>query len=204
MASKSARKQQHTDIDNLITCAICFDYFVDPRLLPCSHTYCLRCIHQIALANHGQFKCPMRDETSIERDAIDSLPINRAVRDMVEILPHVVNATGQNRQSSVPRCDECQSAEAKLWCIDCGIGYCTTCGTTFHKRGLAHHRLVPIGEKPIEIKRCEQHRDEKLTYWCNCEKLICMDCQLPKQHKDHTAVPISEVTVDITEKVSIQ
>ncbi|CAF1164084.1 unnamed protein product [Adineta steineri] len=204
MASKTAGKQQPKDVDSLITCAICLDYFVDPRLLPCSHTYCRGCIHQIALANHGEFKCPMRDGTNIKRDHIDSLPINRAVRDMVEVLPHVMDVNEQNREPSLPECDDCQLTEANFWCIDCAISYCTTCSTTIHKRARTHHRRVPIAEKPIELKRCEQHRDEKLKYWCSCEKLICMDCQLSKQHKDHTAVPISEVILDITEKLKTE
>ncbi|CAF0861618.1 unnamed protein product [Adineta steineri] len=204
MASKSAGKQQQKDVDSLITCAICLDYFVDPRILPCSHTYCLECIRNIALANLGQFECPMRDGTNIERDRIDSLPINRAVRDMVEVLSHAVDGTGQTRQSFLPQCDECQSTEADFWCIDCAISCCTTCSIAIHKRALAQHRRVPISEKPIEIKRCSQHHDEKLKYWCSCEKLICMDCQLSKQHKDHVAVPISEVIPGITEQLKTE
>ncbi|CAF0934937.1 unnamed protein product [Adineta steineri] len=99
MASKSASNQQHKDIDRLISCAICLDYFVDPRLLPCSHTYCLGCIRKIACANSGQFECPMRDGTNIKTNHIDSLPMNRAVRDMVEVLSQMVDVTDQNRQS---------------------------------------------------------------------------------------------------------
>ncbi|CAF1139485.1 unnamed protein product [Adineta steineri] len=109
-----------------------------------------------------------------------------------------------SKSAALPQCDECQLAEAKLWCIDCATGYCTTCCTSIHKRALAHHRQVPIGEKPIEIKRCEQHRDKKLEYWCSCENLICMDCQLSKQHKDHTAIPISEVILHISAKLKTE
>ncbi|CAF0725475.1 unnamed protein product [Adineta steineri] len=97
------------------------------------------------------------------------------------------------------QCDECLSAEVNFRCIDCKVSYCATCCATFHKRALAHHQRVPIGEKPIELNRCEQHRDAKLKYWCNCEKLICMDCRLSEQHKDHIAVPISELKAGFKE-----
>jgi hypothetical protein len=99
MASESTRKQEKQQVGHLITCVICLDYFDDPRILPCSHTYCLQCIHKIASSNHDQFECPLRDGTIIEKDHIDSLPINRAVRDMVDVLPNVVGANDHTEKT---------------------------------------------------------------------------------------------------------
>jgi hypothetical protein len=73
-------------VQNLISCAICLEHFNDPRLLPCSHTYCLQCIRQMASVNNGLFECPLRDGTRIDQKCIDSLPLNRIVRDIVELL----------------------------------------------------------------------------------------------------------------------
>jgi len=97
MAANLSCKQQAQKVDDLISCAICLDHFDDPRILPCSHTFCLRCIHQTASSNQGQFVCPMRDGTRIGRDCIDSLPVNRHVREMVEILPIVMDKNDRNR-----------------------------------------------------------------------------------------------------------
>ncbi len=99
MASESTRKQEKQQVDHLITCAICLEYFHDPRILPCSHTYCLRCIHKMASSNHGQFECPLRDGTIIKKDHIDSLPINRAVRDMVDVLPNMLDTNDAIRKT---------------------------------------------------------------------------------------------------------
>ena len=81
MASESA-----VPVQNLISCAICLDHFDDPRLLPCSHTYCLKCIQAVASASKGRFECPLRDGTIIDQSHINSLPLNRTVRDIVELL----------------------------------------------------------------------------------------------------------------------
>jgi hypothetical protein len=89
MASKSSHEQQKQQLDNVVTCPICLDYFVDPRVLSCSHTYCLQCIHKTAASNCDQFECPMRDGNKIGQNDINSLPVNRAVRDMIDILKHV-------------------------------------------------------------------------------------------------------------------
>ena len=81
MASRST-----VPVQNLISCAICLEHFDDPRCLPCSHTYCLQCIQKIASSNKGQFECPLRDGTIIDQSCINSLPLNRVVRDIVELL----------------------------------------------------------------------------------------------------------------------
>jgi hypothetical protein len=71
--------------EDLITCSICQEIFVDPRLLQCSHTYCYKCMEKIASANKDQFECPFRDGFTISKEEISSLPLNRTVRDMVEL-----------------------------------------------------------------------------------------------------------------------
>ncbi|CAF1361319.1 unnamed protein product [Rotaria magnacalcarata] len=205
MATKSSNAHKKQQVDDLITCSLCLNYFADPRMLPCSHTYCLQCIRQIAASNGGQFECPMRDGTRLETNHIDSLPINRAVRDMVDILPVVVDASDQNREATVPHCDECHLDAADLWCSDCDADYCRKCCDNLHKgRILSQHRRVPIEEKAAESKRCGFHHDEKIRFLCSCEALICRDCQHSKEHKGHTPALIDEVVLDITEKLTTE
>ena len=63
---------------------------------------------------------------------------------------------------------------------------------------------MSVKQKPAELKRCTKHRDEKLKYWCSCEILICPDCQLSREHRDHTAVPFDEVVADVIKEVCRQ
>ncbi len=72
-------------VEDLITCVICHDLFDDPHLLPCSHTYCYKCIDKIASVNKDQFECPLRDGCKILKKDIGSLPLNRGIRDLVEL-----------------------------------------------------------------------------------------------------------------------
>ena len=73
-------------IESVITCPICLDHFKDPRLLPCTHTFCLQCIKNIALKNNDQFECPLRDGAKVNKNEIDRLPLNRTVREVVALL----------------------------------------------------------------------------------------------------------------------
>ena len=41
--------------------------FDDLCLLSCTHTYCYKCIEQIACTNKNQFECPLRDGCRIGR-----------------------------------------------------------------------------------------------------------------------------------------
>jgi hypothetical protein len=74
------------EVENLITCGLCSELYVDPRLLPCSHIYCARCIHQKgSINNNNHFQCPLCNQTKITINDIDSLPPCRIVHDIVEL-----------------------------------------------------------------------------------------------------------------------
>ena len=73
-------------LEEIIKCAICHDNLTDPRVLPCSHTFCLQCMKDVASHNNGQFVCPLRDGATIAGTRIDSLPINVVVRNLVELV----------------------------------------------------------------------------------------------------------------------
>lgn len=72
--------------DDSMTCKICHQYYDDPRLLPCSHTYCFQCIRTKASAISGDFACPMNDGTKIQRNQINSLKKNDSMREVIESL----------------------------------------------------------------------------------------------------------------------
>jgi tripartite motif-containing protein 56 len=98
-------------LQELVTCAICLDHYQDPRLLPCSHTFCLNCIRQ--LVKSGQFDCPLRDNTIINQNDINTLPINRTAKDMVEFLLSLDVSTGRKISQL---CDNCNENQAVHWC----------------------------------------------------------------------------------------
>lgn len=87
MTSNDANEELKQQIEDNIRCPLCLDNFDDPRILPCSHTFCLKCLKQLAASNHGKFKCPLRDSANeIAANKIDALPINRIVRGIVDLV----------------------------------------------------------------------------------------------------------------------
>ncbi|UJR22396.1 hypothetical protein I4U23_025457 [Adineta vaga] len=168
----------HDTIEDLITCIICHEIYDDPRLLPCSHTYCRKCLEQIALANDDRFECPHHDGFNLSKNEIETLPINRIVSDMVKIYGGI--------QTPI-QCSNCHLVVSKYRCDKCdNETFCSECYQAVHTpHVMQKHQQIPVHEKPTEINFCSLHRDEKVKYWCTiCSQLLCTDCIL-LEHKDH-------------------
>uniref|UniRef100_A0ABI7YWJ2 Tripartite motif containing 13 n=2 Tax=Carnivora TaxID=33554 RepID=A0ABI7YWJ2_FELCA len=73
-----------------LTCPICCSLFDDPRVLPCSHNFCKKCLEGIlegtvrnSLWRSSPFKCPTcRKETSAT--GVNSLQVNYSLKGIVE------------------------------------------------------------------------------------------------------------------------
>lgn len=76
----------NTLVENVITCDVCFKHFDEPRMLPCSHTFCLLCIQQMTLQNNGRLECPKHDGITVEQNQINMLPMNQVLHDLVQAI----------------------------------------------------------------------------------------------------------------------
>ncbi|KAL8596885.1 hypothetical protein ACOMHN_065835 [Nucella lapillus] len=59
MATKESDVSLTSEKRETLTCAMCLDIFRDPKLLPCSHTFCQKCLEDL-ISQHpgGTFPCP--------------------------------------------------------------------------------------------------------------------------------------------------
>ena len=162
-----------------VTCTICSKLYQDPRVLPCSHTFCIQCIRKSV--ENGIFKCPREDDTTIDGNDITSLPTSQTVKDNLEFMLRVnlISEYGSNHE-----CKNCDENQAIFWCEKCAQYYCESCCNTIHSnRALQSHSVILSTERMSPI--CSEH-DDNFRYWCTqCKVLICRDCIL-FQHKDHS------------------
>ncbi len=89
MAETFRPKTENETLFEITRCAICHKCFVDPRLLPCGHTYCSGCLRTETSRTKGDFICPMMDGTTIQRRQIDSLPVNPVMAEEIKKLRNV-------------------------------------------------------------------------------------------------------------------
>ena len=181
-----------------MTCEVCSEYYTDPLMLPCLHSFCKKCIIK-AKEKEGSpdtsLKCPTCD-------TIVPLPDGK-VEDLTQNLwlaQQVREASIKNKMSNKEStsCEQCSDDTAVTFCCECWLFLCEFCKTA-HKRikSTSRHKLIKLGKEGEGVIQelpnathqpvyCPRHPREELLYYCNdCEKLACRNC-LPVKHKDHT------------------
>lgn len=108
-------------LGQLVTCSICLDWFRQPLMLPCQHTFCQICLSKIATQKSVQ--CPQcRMTTSLTSEGVTSLPVNIHLQSVIEVL--------QTDTSNKITCTSCQNKTDNSYkCGHCELQYCTECHT---------------------------------------------------------------------------
>ncbi|XP_076837227.1 tripartite motif-containing protein 59 isoform X2 [Brachyhypopomus gauderio] len=117
-----------------LTCSVCYSLFTDPRVLPCSHTFCRACLVQVLQVSANlsiwrplrlPLKCPnCRTMVELPQSGVDALPVNVCLRGIIEKyqregLPHVPSCPEHPRQPLNVYCVQ----DRQLIC-----GFCLTIG----------------------------------------------------------------------------
>ena len=70
----------------LITCPVCLDVFIEPRALPCLHTYCTRCLKGLlAQRGGGTLSCPeCRTRHAVQGGDVTAFQINFLTNSLID------------------------------------------------------------------------------------------------------------------------
>ena len=108
-----------------VTCAVCLDVYDDPRLLPCLHTFCKKCLTKTAtitsqLRAHTQLSCPTCRTQHELSSGVDNLLVSTQIKaDVDKFL---------SESSKVVTCGLCLStAQAVKYCHTCDQPLCQLC-----------------------------------------------------------------------------
>jgi len=203
------------ELDDMTECCICTEVFSDPRVLPCIHTFCLKC-----LLNYGKDRqpgdrmpCPLcRKEFTIPDDGLSGTQKNF----FMDKLLHVRKLSAGLEAQQIP-CDVCSSDEASagetvkpasMYCVQCQQYYCEQCSLYHRKmKSSSNHTQVGIGKgftgqiSQMSPAMCEQHKSEEIKVYCQkCRVAICMMCFV-KSHKTHDCSDIEEVSEKLSHLV---
>ncbi|RVE64928.1 hypothetical protein OJAV_G00130640 [Oryzias javanicus] len=117
-----------------LTCSVCYQLFSDPRVLPCSHTFCKPCLENLLQTsnNHSVWrplrppiKCPnCRSVVELPPAGVDALPSNVSLRAIIEKYQ-------RDEEPRPPSCQEHPRQPLNMYCIQdrqliCGL--CLTVG----------------------------------------------------------------------------
>ena len=203
-----AVKKGLQDLKDEITCPVCQEFFQDPKILPCFHYYCKRCVLQLA-AREQPFPCPeCRGDTLLPPTGADGFPtaffVNR-LKSLHDAMEKVQGATSSGNLV----CEQCQSADkAVAFCRHCAQYICDFCKDVHRKiKTFSGHTVVSIEELrrnaeenlPIvqpEPMKCKEHQKRLKIYCFTCSQLICRDCTVI-DHKDHQVQFVSKCAPNI-------
>ncbi|XP_065426457.1 zinc finger protein RFP-like [Chrysemys picta bellii] len=129
------------------SCPICQEYFKDPVIIDCGHSFCRVCISQCWEGSDTDVSCPQCGETAQQRN----LTPNRQLANVLEIVQQlslpVIEDAGWERVCGEHR------QPLKLFCEEDQTPICVMCDAS---RAHAAHTVVPIREAAQEYEETFQ------------------------------------------------
>lgn len=185
-------------------CGLCFDDYSDPKMLPCYHSYCSRCLNEYIdqTKDAGSFACPL---CKIRH----AVPVDGAQGFKPNIYINALQATKNMKNTICETCDDGKTL-AETYCLECEQNFCTRCGTIHLKMKMSKsHHLVSEnpgehGQKMTSRSYCGEHKQEIDIFCFKCRMPICESCR-DQAHEQHNTQNImefaNEVKKELTESV---
>jgi len=202
----SSHLEEHIDV--LTKCPICSADLVNPKSLPCLHTFCLQCIkdHCGKASPGDQVNCPVcRSSFVIPVGGVDQLPNNFFLKGLTDA------KNVANEQAKIVPCMGCSDHSeetassikpATMICTGCGQHLCTQCSKPHGRFPGGGHEVVEFGielQKEVMMSQgifCSQHPSNRLEIYCiECNVNLCVICCHGDKQKEHypQVRPITEV-----------
>ena len=136
-----------------ITCAVCQEYYTEPKLLPCNHYFCKECIVQLVLwAGAGKpFSCPKcRKEVILPKGSVEKLETAFFINSIQESITAMETAqsAAKGEDSLATKCPA-HKEPLIVYCFDCGSLICSHCVVKDHNG----HNLELIKEAAPDTRK---------------------------------------------------
>src|SRR6218665_447232 len=197
-------------------CPICMSVFIDPRMLPCIHTFCVECLNRTGEAQQkkpgDKMPCPLcRKEFTIPEDGMHGVQKNFFMENLLEC------KTALQMWSSTIICNKCdirnkgktgQIPKATRRCVECQENYCDCCAEIHQLVKVGKHQMVNVGsdlksetKRLVSMKSCTKHIHKPLDYYCSdCMKVVCVSCFV-ESHKVHDCKDVTTVDEEFRQAI---
>ncbi|XP_070563513.1 E3 ubiquitin-protein ligase TRIM56-like isoform X2 [Ptychodera flava] len=197
-----------SDIDEqILECTVCYKRLVKPKILPCVHTFCEKCLDTWVAKNGGKLMCPTcRSEFPLPETGVSGLGNNLFINDLLDIFSKVRSESPEKTLS----CELCER-DALYWCKECAQLFCDSCRSSHGKlRILRNHtfisteeygRVVADGKQAQLLPRfCNRHSQSQLEFFCDsCQVTVCIRCAVTSHKGDsHHLLSLEEATQQYT------
>ncbi|XP_061537533.1 tripartite motif-containing protein 3-like [Phycodurus eques] len=135
-----------------LVCSICLDRYHNPKVLPCLHTFCERCLQNYIPPQSLTLSCPVCRQTSIlPEKGVAALQNNFFITNLMEVLqrdpersrPEACNVLESASAATACQPLSCPNHEGKVmefYCESCETAMCLECTEGEHRE----HVTVPL------------------------------------------------------------
>ncbi|CAH1244173.1 TRIM3 [Branchiostoma lanceolatum] len=173
--------------DEFLTCPVCLSLYKDPKLLPCFHTFCRKCVEGLANKSGGRnFQCPLcRSDVKlpcpVRSGGVGKLSSNFYINKLLDFRKLKLSKMSQ------AQCQMCKSGtQAAAVCGDCTFLLCNNCVSAHRNTPvLQDHAIITLNDLENPTMRsqyarhiyCPRHPGQRTTFYCEpCATLVCRDC----------------------------
>ncbi|XP_041453640.1 E3 ubiquitin-protein ligase TRIM33-like [Lytechinus variegatus] len=182
-----------------LECPICHDLLCNPKLLPCAHSFCERCLkelHSFLQADSG-LTCPVcHQDANVPGNDVSNFPTNLIVKSLVEDFKRRSDAKAERIKGSgataIQTCTVCDGDDqdiATYYCQNCSEFLCEDClqHHNRYKRNACHETVKVRDIEAGVVKKkftCPEHPQELQQFVCTtCLVRICCRCR-EVEHKE--------------------
>ena len=206
MAGKDPIKALH-EVEKCLNCAVCLDLFTEPKSLPCLHSFCEKCLGNLALLPQGGgyvLSCPVcRSQVQLPEGGVSGFPNAFHLNDFLELRQLLVKLS----EAKCIMCERCKKHDSTGFCRKCGEFVCEKCTKAhlLYPENFPGHeivspkevissasQLIPVKQQPI--MECPTHKKPLDIYCESCAVLVCQHCTF-RHHKDHECDSITDDSV---------
>ncbi|KAJ8679580.1 hypothetical protein QAD02_015367 [Eretmocerus hayati] len=153
---------------NPLICGVCHDYYCEPCLLSCYHTFCARCLPRGPHID-AKLSCPICGQITQLKDGMQQPPSDLLMRQLVQF------ANCEN-----PPCANCDKRDktTMYFCITCGQALCTHCREHTHRAKMfSSHEVVHMSQCSKDTqRRCISHGEQLIMFSQTGKCMLCATC----------------------------
>ena len=202
-------------LGDAIKCFVCKNTYTDPRILPCFHTFCSKCVplKDPVTREEGIYHCS-KCEQDFKIPSPDGAPINCFINTLIELVN--IERSIIAKKSFCELCTDDQAASVKsplasFYCLECKQKICDDCCKRHKKSNFAKtHSCVDFKHvedldefyKRFATSFCASHRDKQIKLYCNdCNSAICSVCYKEK-HYQHNCQAVDKAADSCLERLN--
>lgn len=143
-----------SELEGLLTCSVCLEFFTNPKTLPCHHSFCQVCLENLPQETPRSLSCPTcRHRTDLPNGGAAALSAAFYLDKCTEIYSQMKKDVS---------CDNCGENNATGYCQKCHRSLCTKCIELHNKwSGFSNHKIIDVALTQNLSKIIEQFREVK-------------------------------------------